>query len=213
MQSQHHQDPAAAALAHTPEASVDPTEPPGGDGEILAAPRRRPVTGRNAVVRAAEALSYHVARATALLSLLMALTMIASLLVQVFFRYVLNDPLAWTDEAAIFCFAWTTLLLASIGVRERTHVRFTFVVDLVPRGVAAMLDLVIMVLIAVFGVIFITTGQELVDLVWGNLSPAVHYPVQYLYLSIPIVGALFILHAGTNLLIGVPRLPAGEPVP
>jgi TRAP-type transport system small permease protein len=213
MQSQHHQDPAAAALAHTPEASIDPMEPPGGDGEIIAAPKRRPVAGRNALVRGAETLSYHVARVTALLSLLMALAMIGSLLVQVFFRYALNAPLPWTDEAAIFCFAWTTLLLASIGVRERTHVRFTFVVDLLPPRVAAILDLVMMALIAAFGAIFITTGRELVDLVWGNLSPAVHYPVQYLYIAIPVVGALFVLHAGTNLLIGVPRQLLEEPAP
>jgi len=98
-------------------------------------------------------------------------------------------------------------------VRERTHVRFTFVIELVPRQVAGLLDLATMVLIAGFGFVFITTGQELVDLVWGNLSPAVHYPVQYLYISIPIVGALFMLHAGTNLLIGVPRPAAQEPAP
>jgi len=94
MQSPHHQDPAAAALAHTPEASADPAELPGGDGEIFAAPRRRPVAGRNVLVRVAEAASYHVARATALVSLLMALAMIGCLLLQVFFRYALNDPLA-----------------------------------------------------------------------------------------------------------------------
>jgi TRAP-type C4-dicarboxylate transport system permease small subunit len=213
MQKQHHQDPAAAALAHTPEASMDPTEPTGGDGEILAAPRRRPVAGRNALVRAAEALSYHVARVTALLSLLLALAMIGCLLLQVFFRYVLDAPLPWTDEAAIFCFAWTTLLLATIGVRERTHVRFSFIIEHLPHGAAGVLDLVIMVLIAAFGAIFISTGQELVELVWDNLSPAVHYPVQYLFFAIPIVGALFILHAVTNLLIGFPRQPAAGATP
>jgi len=209
MQTSHQQDPAAAALAHTPEASAHRTAAP-GDGEISAVSLRRPVSGRNALVRGAEALSYHVARATALLSLLMAVAMIGCLLLQVFFRYALNDPLAWTDEAAIFCFAWTTLLLASIGVRERTHVRFTFVIEIIPQRLAGVLDLVMMALITAFGVVFIFTGQELVELVWDNLSPAVHYPLQYLYLSIPIVGALFVLHAGTNVLIGVPRPAAAE---
>ena len=212
MQTSHQQDPAAAALAHTPEASADPTTAPGGDGEISAVSLRRPLVGRNALVRGAEALSYHVARVTALLSLLMAVAMIGSLLLPVFFRYVLNAPLAWTDELSIFFFAGTMLLLASIGVRERTHVRFTFVIEIVPRRLAAVFDLVMMALITAFGVVFIFTGQELVDLVWDNLSPAVHYPLQYLYLSIPIVGALFVLHAGTNVLIGVGRTPAAEPV-
>ena len=68
-----------------------------------------------------------------------------------------------------------------------------------------VLDLVMMVLIAGFWFVFITAGGELVQLVWGNLSPAVHYPVQWLYIAIPTVGVLFILHAVTNLLIGFPR--------
>lgn len=213
MQAQHHQDPAAAALAHTPEASAHPGEPPGGDGEIIAAPLLRPLAGRSLPVRALERLSYHVARVTALLALLFTVAMISCLLLQVFFRYVLDDPLAWTDEAAIFLFAWTTLLLASIGVRERTHIRFTFLLDSLPRGFVAVLDRATMLLILGFGLIFITTGRELVDLVWNNLSPAVHYPLQYLYISLPVVGALFVLHAGTNVVLGLPRRPAAERQP
>lgn len=213
MHAPHQQDPAAAALAHTPEASADPGEPPGGDGEIIALPLRRPVAHRNPLVRGLEAVSFRVAQVTAILSLLMAIAMIGCLLLQVFFRYVMGDPLAWTDEAAIFFFAWTTLLLASLGVRERTHVRFTFLVEVIPRSAGAVLDLVMMALIAAFGIVFIVSGQELVELVWDNLSPAVHYPVQYLYLSIPIVGALFILHGVTNLLIGNPKKPAAASAP
>jgi TRAP-type C4-dicarboxylate transport system permease small subunit len=197
MQHAHQQEPTAAALAHTP---APPTAP--DEGEITALSPRRSVAGRSVVVRALEAVSFHVARVTALLSLLLTIVMICCLLVQVFFRYVVGDPLAWTDEAAIFMFAWTTLLLASIGVRDRTHVRFTFLVDILPSRVVEVLDLAMMALIAAFGVVFITTGQELVDLVWDNLSPAVHYPLQYLYIAIPIVGGLFVLHAVTNLLIG-----------
>lgn len=213
MQPQHHQDPAAASLAHTPEASADPAEPPGGDGTILAFPRRRPVERRNPLVRALEAVSFYVAWVTALLSLFLAVAMIGCLLIQVFFRYVLDSPLPWTDEAAIFCFAWTTLLLASIGVRERTHVRFTFIIEHMPRVGANILDLVIMMLIAGFGAIFVATGRELVELVWGNLSPAVHYPVQWLYIVTPVVGVLFVLHAVTNLLIGFPREATAEATP
>jgi len=213
MQTHHHQqDPAAAALAHTPEASSNPIEPPGGDGEILAAPRQRPVAQRNGLVRIAEALSYHVARLTSLLTLILSVAMILCLLIQVFYRYVLNDPLPWTDESAIFCFCWTVLLLATIGVRERTHVRFTFLVELLPRPIVVVLDMIMMVLIAGLGVIFVTAGKELTDLVWDNLSPAVHYPVQYLYISIPIIGGLFVLHAATNLLVGLPQ-PAPRSAP
>src|SRR5690606_21730634 len=116
--------------------------------------------------------------------------------------YALNQPLAWTDEAAIFLFAWIMLLLASVAVRERIHVRFTFLVELLPRPLARALDVLTMLLIVGFGCLLFTTGQELVDLVWGSLSPAVHYPLQLLYVSMPVQGVLLVLHAGTNLLVG-----------
>lgn len=169
---------------------------------ILAHPRLRPTQGRAAPVRIAEWVSYQVARVTTVLSLLLTLGLIGCLLLQVFFRYVLNQPLAWTDEAAIFLFAWTMLLLASVAVRERIHVRFTFLVELLPRPLARALDLLTMSLIVGFGVLLVSTGMELVELVWGNLSPAVHYPLQILYISMPVQGVLLALHAGTNLMVG-----------
>jgi len=171
---------------------------------ILSMPLRRDLPGRGAVVRGAEQLSYRLALLTTGLAFLLALMVIGCLLLQVFFRYVLNAPLAWTDEAAIFFFAWLMLLLASIGVRERTHVRFTFVINMLPHRAGDALDAIIMVLIALFGVALIVTGRDIVELVWGNLSPAVHYPLQILYFALPLQGALLIVHALTNLLIGAP---------
>jgi TRAP-type C4-dicarboxylate transport system permease small subunit len=201
-------DPVAAAAGEEPLAAAKSTAEEAEPG-MLAGPRRRPLAGRALPVRLLEELSYRVAQATALLALLLTLCVIGALLLQVFFRYVLDEPLAWTDEAAIFFFAWLMLLLATIGVRERTHVRFTFIVNALPRRLAGAIDILIMLLITAFGAVLVTTGQDLLDLVWGNLSPAVHYPLQALYVSLPIVGALLVLHAVTNLAIG-PAMPGRE---
>jgi TRAP-type C4-dicarboxylate transport system permease small subunit len=114
--------------------------------------------------------------------------------------------LAWTDETAIFLFAWSTLLLASVAVRERIHVRFTVVANALPARLYEILDKMIMVLIAGFGIALIVVSQDLVELVWGNLSPALHYPLQLLYIAIPIQGALIAIHAVTNVFIG-PSVP------
>lgn len=178
------------------------------EGFIQSMPRRRALPGRSAAVRGAEWLSYHLALITTGLGLLLALAVIGCLLLQVFFRYALDNPLAWTDEAAIFFFAWLMLLLASICVRERSHVRFTFLINRLPRRVAATLDALIMVLIAAFGVALLITGRDIVELVWGNLSPAVHYPLQALYVALPLQGILLIVHALTNLAIGSPAAAA-----
>lgn len=181
------------------------------EGFIQSMPRRRALPGRSAVVRGAEWLSYQLALLTTGLAFLLALAVIGCLLLQVFFRYALNSPLAWTDEAATFFFAWLMLLLASICVRERSHVRFTFIFNRLPHNVAAVLDGLIMVLIAAFGVALVITGRGIVDLVWNNLSPAVHYPLQTLYVAVPLQGILLVVHAVANLAIGSPA-SAGPPI-
>ena len=44
--------------------------------------------------------------------------MVVAILIQVFFRYVLNNALPWPDEAARFCMLWMTGLMAPTALRE-----------------------------------------------------------------------------------------------
>ena len=191
-------------------AAIEPLPVPGvaeeGSGAVASMPRRRVVAGRSAVVRFAEYLSYVVAWITVIVAMAFSLGIILCILIQIFYRYALNAPLAWTDETAIFLFAWSTLLLASVAVRERIHVRFTVIANSLPTRLYTVLDKMIMVLIVGFGVALIVVSQDLVELVWGNLSPALHYPLQLLYIAIPIQGALIAIHAFTNVFIG-PTVP------
>ena len=43
--------------------------------------------------------------------------MVSVILAQVFFRYVLNNALAWPDEAARFLMLWMTALIAPTALR------------------------------------------------------------------------------------------------
>ena len=61
-----------------------------------------------------------------------ALAMIGSLLLGVFYRYVLGDALVWSDEVAALAFTWTVFLFASALVRTGGHVRVTLLVDSLP---------------------------------------------------------------------------------
>lgn len=56
-------------------------------------------------------------------------------ILQIFFRYFLNDPLTWPYEVTIFGFIWTTILGACYARRAREHVVFGIVYDkMKPRG-------------------------------------------------------------------------------
>jgi TRAP-type C4-dicarboxylate transport system permease small subunit len=50
-------------------------------------------------------------------------------IVQIFFRYVLQNPLMWPEELSTLAFIWTTLLAAGYIRRINGHVGFTLVYE------------------------------------------------------------------------------------
>ena len=139
-------------------------------------------------------------RITAILSIALTIGFLFCLLLQITMRYVFSAPLAWTEEVAVLLFVWTMLLLASLGVRERFHVRLDLAPMLLPAGLGrARLEMLLTLGIGAFGAVLAVTGLRLVDLVWGNTSAAVQYPMQLLYFAAPVSGALIVIHAVANL--------------
>ena len=74
------------------------------------------------------------ARAENLLALMMA-AMFVSFILQVVFRYVLNLPVAWTEEVCVIGWLWGILWGASFVTRNSEDVRFDMVYGLMPRRV------------------------------------------------------------------------------
>ena len=70
--------------------------------------------------------------------------MVAFILVQVFFRYILNDAPAWTEEGARFLMLWMTGLMAPTAFRRGGFVAIDTVVMLLPRALAFALHVVVL---------------------------------------------------------------------
>jgi TRAP-type transport system small permease protein len=75
--------------------------------------------------------------------------MVIAILLQVFFRYVLNDALSWPDEAARFMMLWLTGLVAPAAYRRGGFVAIDMVVALLPRIVGAVLSLFLLFIAAI----------------------------------------------------------------
>lgn len=70
--------------------------------------------------------------------------MVVVILMQVFFRYVLNNALPWPEETSRFLMLWSTGLMAPTAFRRGGFVAIDMVVRLLPRAVAAALMVVLM---------------------------------------------------------------------
>ena len=70
--------------------------------------------------------------------------MVALILGQVFFRYVLNDAPNWTEEGARFGMLWMTGLMAPLAYRMGGFVSIDMLERALPRTVSAILTLALM---------------------------------------------------------------------
>ncbi|MEM8580966.1 MAG: TRAP transporter small permease subunit, partial [Pseudomonadota bacterium] len=82
----------------------------------------------------------HVFRLARAIGIVAMALMVVAILIQVFFRYVLNNALPWPDEAARFCMLWMTGLMAPTAFRRGGFVAIDMLVLALPRGIGAALN-------------------------------------------------------------------------
>jgi TRAP-type transport system small permease protein len=57
----------------------------------------------------------------------------------VFFRYVLNDPLIWTEEIVVLLFTWMLFVGLASAFRQRMHIRIDVLLLILARPARAVL--------------------------------------------------------------------------
>ena len=135
------------------------------------------------------------ARLVAVLVVLAGTVMVASLLIGVFFRYVVQSSLSWTDEVAMLSLSWTVFLSAVLLVRDNGHVRVEIIEQMLPAGVFRLLQRLIWSGIAALGAWMVWTGWGFVEITMGQTSSAIRYPLWLRNLSMPVSSALIALYA------------------
>ncbi len=72
--------------------------------------------------------------------------MVVCILLQVFFRYVLNDALPWPDEAARFFMLWMTGLIGPLAYRQGAFVAIDLALRMINQRVAALISLLLLLI-------------------------------------------------------------------
>lgn len=111
----------------------------------------------------------------------------------------LNQPFAWTDEAAGYLMAWTACLGWMVATRRGAHIRIRYFLDRLPRPLHVSTEALIQAGLVVLGAMVAVHG---VDLVRRNADiEAVAMPIAAAWLYVPLLpaGALTALQALADL--------------
>lgn len=119
----------------------------------------------------------HVLRFGRAIAIIAIALMVVVILIQVFFRYVLNNALPWPDEAARFLMLWMTGLMAGSAYRRGGFVAIDMLEQVLPRRTAAVLSLVLLALSLAVLLVGVRLGWNHVNSGWLFASSSLKLPL------------------------------------
>jgi len=125
-------------------------------------------------------------------TLVVALAIIVFL--QVFNRFVLKTPLAWSEDLAMLLFQWISFLGAAIGVKRMRHFGIELVVKKLPERIRHKIELLVPFIIGVVALTMITEGMKLINVNRYRIYSSMNLSYIWTFLSIPVSGCLILLY-------------------
>jgi TRAP-type C4-dicarboxylate transport system permease small subunit len=117
-------------------------------------------------------------------------TMTVMTALQVFFRYVLANPLLGSEEVALLAAVWMTFLGAAVATRDGTHIAVDVVVEQLPARWACVARTVSALATLTFALFLVVVGTRLALFSHSFESAALRMPMSLFFSALPLSSAL-----------------------
>lgn len=128
-------------------------------------------------------------------------------IVQVFYRYVLNNALSWTEEASLWMMVWITFLIVPVAYHKSLNISMMFFRDMLKRN---RLEYIIRTL---FHIIVIVIAVVCFQQAWTMYKgghrlemPALEISKAWVYIIMPPAWLLLISTTVEKLLVDLPGI-------
>jgi TRAP-type C4-dicarboxylate transport system permease small subunit len=112
-------------------------------------------------------------------------------LIGVFYRYVLNDSLSWTEEVARFLLVYITFIGASLALKEGSHASMGDWIGKIPDLFKCIMYAFIHIMTITFCVILFKFGLAYSINGYIQKAPTLQISMLFIFISMPL-GALFL---------------------
>jgi len=136
--------------------------------------------------------------------------LIVSIFLEVFFRYVLNNPSPELFELSIYCFVWVIYLGGALATRYNQHVRFDLIYRSLPEKARRMLDIAFNLLTNGVLLVLLYPSIRYTIQVYPIKALALRVPWTFLLMVFPIFVTLVIIHNFTAIVKDILRLAGRE---
>lgn len=128
------------------------------------------------------------------------LLIVVTVAYQVFGRYVLNNPPTWAESLALVLILYVTLIAAAVGVRDAGHIGMESLLVLAPDWIRERIEILIHLLVALFGVGMAYNGTILGYSVMNYKISGLPVSEAVRYLPLVISGVLIVLFSVEHIL-------------
>jgi TRAP-type C4-dicarboxylate transport system permease small subunit len=111
-------------------------------------------------------------------------------LCQVFFRYVLNEPLFWAEEVVRYGLVWSVMLGSALVAHERGHIRIEVIGALLGPAGRRIVEGIAGALTWAFIVLLVIAGIQFVARTLLQHSASLGVPMWTVYAAVPIGAAI-----------------------
>lgn len=119
----------------------------------------------------------------------------AILISAVFYRYALNNAIAWSEEGSKYLMVWLTFLGAPIALRHAGHINIDLLIKMFPpRGRQVFYLIVHLIIIATMGILF-WKGALFAQMGARQVASSFNFSMLWMYVAVPIGSALVCLVA------------------
>lgn len=120
-------------------------------------------------------------------------------------RYLMQNPMVWTEEISRTLMIWTAFLGISIAVRKRSHLGVTLFVVRMPMSLQRLIKLFTDVLTMWFLYVLTVYGFRMVETSKGQIETATGISMGYFFICVPICGLLSMIQQSIITLIDLSR--------
>ena len=117
---------------------------------------------------------------------------IAIIAAQVFWRYVLKDPLNWSEQTARCIFIWMMMLSVPVLFYRKGAVAFDLILDSLPKKIQDVMRILVQLVILFFACFYLKASIELCIQTGNRILSGLEIPMNMLYTA-PVVSMILLI--------------------